>query len=181
MRQRQIVPENWEDSGCRRQYTSHLRQTRCFFTAPQTKGMLASDTNLHCGSEEGLSHHRKMKLESFKSHKLLLSPKADRVRGGLPSTWICADTELSMSSFSRACWATSLLPRAAPLSEHLPQFICLHSRCWLNVWGISFDWFSMSRWNRAQIAPGILYTYREAKKATTKQAQVSYTVREEIF
>lgn len=44
------------------------------------------DTDIHHGSEEGLSQHRKIKPELFKSQKLLPLPKASRVRGGLPST-----------------------------------------------------------------------------------------------
>lgn len=62
-----------------------------FHSAPQTKGTV-SDTNIHHGLEERLPHHRKVKLESFKSQKLLLLLKASRVRGGLPSTWIHADS-----------------------------------------------------------------------------------------
>lgn len=57
----------------------------------------------HHGSEEGISQHRKIKLELFKSQKLLLLPKAVRVRGGLPSTWIRTVTELSVYPFSGSC------------------------------------------------------------------------------
>lgn len=145
---------------------------------------MVSDTNVHHGSEEGLSHHRKIHLESFKSQKLLLLPKVSMVRGGLPSTWIRADTELSVCPFYGSCWATPLLPGAAPLLEQPPQFICVHSRSWLKVWGISFDWFSTSSWNRAPTPSGTMAIYLQGdQKAPSKQAQVSLTltVREEIF
>lgn len=144
-----------------------------FHCALQAKGTV-SDTNIHRGSKEELSHHRKIKLELFKSQKLLLLPKASRIRGGLPSTRIHADAELSVCPFSGSSRATRLLPE-----PHL-FYSSLHSSSTLTAEAGWRSEESPSAHPNPQ-CPQELWPYRETKKAPSKQAQVSYTVREEVF